>query len=190
VHILKALLLYTHFFLYDILFTEIMITIITLGIILCLIIIIRIVKQPLRHKRIQPSELPYYLEILRNRGYSGGFIIIQNMKSKQFIQFMKVITPENRIEIHSSFFPVKWLQQFMEKIKGYLSDNNIPFKSFFSNEGLEGIELNLGDNVKLCSKITIDINTLVFGNSNDQLLFTLWFENVSVRDEIITTINS
>ncbi len=144
-------------------------------------------NKPYKHKNIGLSQLEKYLMILRNSGYDGGFIIIENAVTKEFVQFQKHIDSKGNITLNSSFFPVDWNMKYFGAIKEYLEEQDFEYEIIEDEDGKESIEIFCNDDLLLCVKLVKDINTKVFGMNKDGMLFSIWFENVCEKDVLITT---
>ena len=165
-----------------------MIFVIVLSVFVLLFLVNRyFFNKPFIHKSVKFFQVEKYLKILRNSGYDGGFIVIENPTTKEFIQFQKHIDTKGNITLCSSFYPVNWNRNYFEPIKVYLEKEKIEYKLIEDDDKKESIEIFCNDDIALCMKITKGINIEVFGVLENELVFNVWFENVCEKDVLITS---
>jgi hypothetical protein len=142
-------------------------------------------KRPLYHKNVTLPEIGIHLRALLKRGYDGGFIIIEDMKSEKFIQFAKYVRENGNIGLESSFPRAPWSEKYYEKLKDFLRSQNIPFlaQPVTSDPVTEFIDIDCHSDIDLAVRLVEGIFCNVF--QVRELSFRVRGENISAKDELV-----
>jgi hypothetical protein len=146
-------------------------------------------KKPKIYKKISQKNLKYYLEILLNRGYDRGFIIIRisdDKKPKRIIQFSKYIGESKNVGMQFDFPLAQWSRPYYEKLKILLNENKIDFKieRISDEDVLEFIVIDFKRDLDEAFKLSILVLEELFNlDTND--FVDLWFEGVSEEENKI-----
>lgn len=142
-----------------------------------------ILGTPYKHKGISPDRLKEYISTLYKRGFNHSFMIIENPR-KEFIQFKKYISKDG-ITLKSGFVKVKWNNLYFDAILKYLDQNHYIF-DLSEEEGVQILEVSLDEKIDRCVELVIGINECIFQLEQQDMNFTIWFENITPEDKFIT----
>lgn len=151
-------------------------------------------KRPLKYRlNVAQGDYRKYLEVLLYRGYDLGFMIIEAQDRERFIQFSKYIGREKNVGLQCDFPRAPWSERYYDSLKDLLKQRNYeceiqsvePVPSLRVEDQVDEflmIDLNqdLDASVALVRLVLLEIFKL---DPSDTV--TLWFDNVSVRDEKI-----
>ncbi|MFQ5846382.1 MAG: hypothetical protein ACE5IQ_01770 [Candidatus Methylomirabilales bacterium] len=155
---------------------------IALGIVVLLMIM---ANRPHYHKNVTLPQIRVHLHALLKRGYDGGFIIIEDMKSEKFVQYAKYIKDKGNIGLELSFPRASWSETYYEKLKDFLRSQNIPFRvqPVDSETVTEFIDIDCHSNIELALHLVEGIFCNIFHIEDPS--FRVRGENISARDELI-----
>lgn len=118
------------------------------------------------------------------KGFDDGFMIIQTNNSEDFVQFKKRIISKGKIVLFSHFFPAIETKKNIPSLIDYLNKRQISYD--YLGEGDEKyIEIPCGHNIDYCKELVIGVNETEFWTGRKDIKSTIWYENVSGRNELI-----
>lgn len=149
------------------------------------VLVIMMAKRPHYHKNVTLAQIRVHLEALLKRGYDGGFIIIEDMKSDKFVQFGKYIKEKGNIGLELGFPKAPWAEMYYDKFKGFLRSENIRYvtQSVNSKPVTEFIDVDCHTDIDLALKLVEGIFCDVFQIKEPS--FKVRGENISAKDELI-----
>jgi len=149
------------------------------------IVLIIAAKRPYYHKHVTFPGIRVLLQALLKRGYDGGVLIIEDMKSEKFVQFAKYIKEKGTIGLESSFPQAPWSAQYYEKVKEFLRSEGIPFvvQRVDTSPVTEFIDIDCRTDIDLALRLVEGIFHNVFQIREPS--FKVRGENISALDQLI-----
>lgn len=144
------------------------------------IIIIRILyKLPEAYKAVghKYEALKYYLEILLNRGYDKGFLIIRIKSSKKFIQIRKYVNSIDEYGIELGFPKAKWSLEYFKDLEDMCIQNNINYEYVYE-EPLDFIYIDFNSNIEYAYNTIKKILIEIF-NQNENSRFFIRMDRIA-----------
>lgn len=149
------------------------------------LLLITMAKRPHYHKNVTLAQIRIHLEALLKRGYDGGFIIIEDMKSDKFVQFGKYVKEKGNIGLELGFPKAPWSETYYDNFKGFLRSENIRYvtQSVNSKPVTEFIDVDCRTDIDLALRLVKGIFCDVFQIKEPS--FKVRGENISAKDKLI-----
>ncbi len=151
-----------------------------------LIILWRYGKKPYKHKGLIVNELEKYFTTLLNRGFNGGFLVIEVPKRQLFIQFSKYVGKQGNIGLQFDFPRVGWSENYYELVKNEASKSKFQFSLQRGSDHTEFITIDLKQDITQAVVLAKLVLQSVF-KLDPVARLDLFFGNVSPKDEKIVS---
>jgi hypothetical protein len=145
-------------------------------------------RKPHKHREVSLADLEGFFEVLLRRGGNGGFMMIEIPRTSLFVQFSKYILNGGLIGLQFDFPLAPWSEMYYEPLKQELQEGGLHYTVEPGREGggvREFLTVDIGQDVRAAAGIARTVSTKVFRLRED-LTVTVWFSNVSPREETIT----
>ena len=96
---------------------------------------------PLKHRNLSVDQLRKYFDVLIDRGYPNGFMIIEVPQTAIFLQFVKEEGDEQSPKIRCDFPLAPWSREYYVAVARLASELNLSYR-----------ETSVGDNPKEVQK--------------------------------------
>jgi hypothetical protein len=143
-------------------------------------------KKPYKHKGLAVDDLEKYFATLLNRGFNGGFLVIEVPKRPLFIQFSKYIGKQGSIGLQFDFPRVGWSENYYELVKNEASKSKFQFSLQRGSDHTEFITINLNQDIAQAVVLSKLVLQSVF-KLDPATKLNLFFGNVSPKDEKIVS---
>lgn len=104
-----------------------MYTVLIIALIVVVFIIgFKLMNRPLRHRIKSLDELGRFLEGLIVQGTEGTILMVEDKKTKKFVQFVK-LGKRNKAKLHFGFPDAPWSRNYFQRVEDSFKKRNIQY---------------------------------------------------------------
>ncbi len=104
-----------------------MYTVLIVALIIVVIIIgFKLMNRPLRHRVKNLDEFERFLEGLIVQGSEGSILIVEDKKTKKFVQFVK-LGKSKKAKLHFGFPDAPWSKRYFQRVEDAFKKRNIQY---------------------------------------------------------------
>jgi len=151
-----------------------------LFLIIAIIFMFCISKGPLYS--LDKLEIP--IHAILKRGYNGGFLVIQPIGSRFFLQFSKYILKKGIYGIELNFPKVSWSEQYYEELIKYCKEKGLLYKRQITDSKSEFINIDLNQDIEKANLLTRHIFCEIL-QIDKNTRYSVLLENSHLFDELV-----
>jgi hypothetical protein len=132
------------------------------------------------------DQLPKVLEFALQSCLNDGTIVIENRRFEHFVQFKKYIQRDRKFGLELGFPNADWSTKHSQKLRNFLTTNNIPFREKSENVGqVNSFTLvDCGQDINLAVRLARLCFLDVFGLASDVRFKSTVTDNSTVTDVV------